>query len=272
MIRKRIEIWENRNYSGNKADGAAPHMDAYLWEGDEKRPCVLVLPGGGYHFLSWREAEPIALRFYQKGYNAFVLYYSVEPNRHPLPLLDASLAVSAIREKSGEWNIEKNKIFVCGFSAGGHLAASLGVHWNKKYISEILDIKDETNKPNGLILCYPVILYGQHAHQGSFKNLLGSGAEDLQFDEMSLEKHVGTHTPPAFLWHTFADEAVPVENTLLFAGVLRKNNIPFEMHIYPEGEHGLSLANDETAEKDSQINTHVSGWIHLCFEWMETVK
>ena len=102
MIRKRIEIWENRNYSGKKVEGKSPYMDAYLWEGNIKRPCVLVFPGGGYYYLSWREAEPIALTFFLKGYNAFVLYYSVVPNRHPLPLLDASLAVSIIRNKNEE--------------------------------------------------------------------------------------------------------------------------------------------------------------------------
>ena len=169
-------------------------------------------------------------------------------------------------------NVPEDGIYVCGFSAGGHLAACLGAHWNKKYVAEALKIKCEMSAPNGLILCYPVILYGQYMHKVSFYNLLGNDAKEHLFNEMSLEKHVGSHTPPVFLWHTLCDESVPVENSLLFACALREKGIPFEMHIFPKGNHGLSLAIEETAEEDCQINVHVACWTHLCFDWMDQLS
>ena len=246
-------------------------MDTYILKGDKKRPTVLVLPGGGYGFCSPREAEPIAMQFAKQGYNAFVLYYSVAPNKHPQPILDVSLAMATIRRNADEWNVEKDKIFVCGFSAGGHLTASLGVHWNKDYIREALDIGQGENKPNGLILCYPVIHYGGKMHKGSFVNLLGEDATPHMLEEMSLEKQVSSDTPPAFIWHTFNDGAVPVENSMMFAQAMRECDIPFELHIYPDGDHGLSLANEETSDTPQQINSHVEGWMDLCLKWIGTM-
>ena len=271
MICEKINIWNNKDYKGDVSNNNVPYMTTYIHDGAKKRQAVLILPGGGYGGLSEREAEPVALKFVQKGYNAFILYYSVAPNHHPLPIFEASLAMSIIRDKSGEWNIISNKIFVCGFSAGGHLAASLGVHWNKAYIKEALGIEEKANKPDGLILCYPVIVYGEKMHEGSFINLLGANADVSAYKEMSLEEQVGKHTPPTFIWHTFCDKTVPIDNSLLFAEALKNNGIPFELHIYSDGGHGMALANEETAAADSQINDHVASWIDLCFGWMKTI-
>ena len=231
---------------------------------NRKRPAVLVCPGGGYSMVSDREAEPVALKFLANGYSAFVLTYSVAPARYPTQLLEVSKAIAHIRENAKEYNIDKNKILVCGFSAGGHLAASIGTLWEEELIKKELGIKHGDNKPNGLILAYPVIAYGKKAHSGSFDNLVGDGDKSL-YEKLSLEKQVSKSTPPAFIWHTFNDGTVPVENSLLFAAALRENDIPFELHIFPEGKHGLSLCNDIT----NGTNKHCEVWMDLCLKWIE---
>lgn len=272
MICKNIDIWENLKYQG-KAD-FRPTLATYILNRNNEvkhndRPAVLICPGGGYGFTSEREAEPIAAKFNAAGFQAFVIYYSVAPNKHPQPLLDVSRAMCIIRENAEEWGINKDKIIICGFSAGGHLAASLGVHWNKQYLFDVEGIEMEMNKPNGLILSYPVITSGEFAHRGSFDNLLGEHPNKELLEEMSLENQIGEHTPKTFIWHTFEDGCVPMENTLLFAQGLRKNNIPFEMHIYPEGGHGLSLANEETTWPNDILYTQVSTWINMVIEWIK---
>jgi acetyl esterase/lipase len=267
MISKTIDIWENYVYHGEKDDNFRPKLQTYILDGAKKRNTVLVCPGGGYGFTSEREAEAIALQFNSAGFHAFVLYYSVAPRKHPQPLLDLSRAMCILRENSLEWKINSDKIAVCGFSAGGHLTASLGVHWDKDYLN-IPGVEIGINKPNALILSYPVITSGEFAHQGSFNNLLGEDADNSLFEVMSLEKQVSEITPPTFLWHTFSDNSVPVENSLLFAQGLRKNNIPFELHIYPEGPHGLSLATEETAAEGMGVYLHVATWMGLCIEWL----
>lgn len=274
MFTSRIDIWEDYIYTSKMYDNFRPYMNSYLLEENEssnKRSAVLICPGGGYGSTSEREAEPVALRFNEAGFNAFVLHYSVAPRRHPQPILDISRAMCIIRENAEKWNIHSDKIAVCGFSAGGHLAASLAVHHDKDFIFQTLGIKSGMNHPNALILSYPVITSERFAHLASFKNLLGdTPSEDLKH-LMSLEKHVSEKTPPTFLWHTFEDQAVPIENSLVFAQALRNHNVPFELHIYPDGPHGLSLATGETAFHPQQINYHASSWIKLCFEWLDNV-
>ena len=265
MINKNIKIWENSREQ--QESEFEPEMDTYILQGKKKRPAVLICPGGGYGFTSEREAEPIALQFNAAGFHAFVLYYSVAPEKHPQPLLDVSRSMCILREKKDEWNIDSEQIAVCGFSAGGHLAASLGVHWQEPYL-EVPGINIGENRPDALILGYPVITSGEFAHRGSFKNLLGKDAESELVEEMSLEKQVKPTTPPAFIWHTFEDPGVPVENSMLFAKALREKNIPFELHIFPEGPHGLSLATEETDDGNMGTYPHIASWMNLCIEWL----
>lgn len=236
---------------------------------DARRITVVICPGGAYEFCSFREAEPIALAFNNLGYNAFVLNYSVAPQRYPQALLELSASVSFIRNNSKRFHADPEKIIVCGFSAGGHLAASLGVFWNENFIKDSLGIERGANRPDGMILGYPVITSGDYAHKYSFECLLGKNASPEQMDKMSLEKHVCDKTPPAFIWHTFSDDCVPVENSLLFANAMKKYNIPFELHIFPEGGHGLSLCTEITSKNSSQINPHCANWFSLCHEWLE---
>ncbi len=269
MIHQTIDLWDKENYDSAGNNGFRPTLDTYVLSGNKARGAVLICPGGGYVFTSDREAEPIAMRYNAAGFHAFVLYYSVAPARHPQPLLDVSRAMCIIRENAAKWNIAPDKIAVCGFSAGGHLAASLGVHWAKPYIQEAPGIIKNMNRPNALILSYPVITSGPFAHRGSFQNLLGNTPAENLLEEMSLELQVNKNTAPAFLWHTFDDQSVPVENSLLFAQALRKSNVPFELHIYPEGSHGLSLANEETAEEGLEPDIHIATWMPLCIEWLK---
>jgi acetyl esterase/lipase len=227
MIHEKIELWgrdERRKgfYRGDAGDGFVPAMDSYILDGNKRRPAVLICPGGGYGFRSPRESEPVALQFNAAGFHAFVLRYSVAPRRHPLPLLDVSRAVGLLREKADAWKIHPDRIALCGFSAGAHLAASLGVFWDRLAVPEFLPEAAAA----GLEL-------RQELRQEP--RLLPRLNRPDALEAVSLELHVSAKTPPAFLWHTYGDEAVPLENSLLFAGALRSAGVPFEFHVYPEG-------------------------------------
>lgn len=278
MIYKSIDIWESYKYSSDTENKFRPILTTYIlnkntFDGkltNKKRGAILICPGGGYSFTSEREAEPIAMKFVAEGFNAFVLDYSVTPRKYPQPLLDLARAMTIIHENAEQWLIDENDITVCGFSAGGHLAASLGVFWNKNSLWEVDGINNKFVKPNRLILAYPVITSkNEYKHGNSIKNLLGVDATEAQIKEVSLEDQVGEHTPPTFLWHTCADLNVSLENSLLFANSLRKYKIPFEMHIYPEGGHGLSLANEETTFKGNTIYPHIATWLPLVIQWLK---
>ena len=229
------------------------------------RPCVIVLPGGGYTFLSDREADPPATAFFAKGYQVFILRYSICGAASDLrPLADAALTVRKIRANSAEWNVFPDKIAVCGFSAGGHLAASLGTLWDSPELSAKTSFSDIPSRPDALILGYPVVTAGKYAHEGSIRALSGGEPTRRQRDFYSLEHHVSPSTPPAFLWHTQEDADVPVENTLLFAAALRRSGVPFECHIFRKGSHGLSMCNAETGIE----NPHDASWFPLCAQWL----
>ena len=175
-------------------------ISAYIPENSEeininkKRETIIICPGGGYEFTSDREAEPIALKFVAQGFNAVVIRYSIAPVRYPTALLELAETVRYVREKEKEWNVDTEKVIVCGFSAGGHLAGSLGVLWNNEIIEKYLDIKNEEVKPNAMILCYPVISSGEFAHKGSFDSLLGEKEAEISRENLSLEKLVSIET------------------------------------------------------------------------------
>jgi len=234
-----------------------------------QRPLVLICPGGAYEFVSEREGEPIAMRFLAMGYHAAILHYSVSPARFPEALLQTGAAVKYLKENAQAFHIDPDAIVLQGCSAGGHLAASYGVFWSSTLVMEHLQSTRQMLRPAGLILCYPVITSGAYAHHDSFKNLLGEQYEKLK-GEMSLETAVNEDTPRTFLWHTAADELVPVENSVLFFSALHSKGISAELHIYPEGEHGLSLATPLTAEADgTRQQPECVGWIELAGTWME---
>lgn len=240
---------------------------------ERKRPVVLICPGGGYEMTSDREGEALAIKFMAMGYHAAVLRYSVAPARFPEAMLQLASAVALLRENAEKWHIDENKIVIQGSSAGGHLAASLGVFWNKAFVAERLGADSEKVRPNALLLSYPVITSGEKAHQGSFKSILGEEYEDEEKRKaLSLEYCVTKDTPPTFLWHTATDNTVPVENSLLFFQALHSMDIPAELHIYPVGCHGLSLANEETVGRNGYgIQKECESWIQLAGDWMKNL-
>ncbi|MFS0863828.1 alpha/beta hydrolase [Fredinandcohnia sp. 179-A 10B2 NHS] len=271
MIHKTIDI----SHAGENATlttyilNNSPQIDP-----NRKRPIVIICPGGGYQFTSDREAEPIAIQMNAMGFHACVLWYSVAPAVFPTALCQLASAIGQVREHAEEWNVDTTKIVVLGFSAGGHLAASIGVFWNKEFLTDLLPFSSEQIKPNGIVLCYPVISSGEYAHQGSFKALAGDKYGDRELLELlSLEKQVSQETPPTFLWHTATDLAVPVQNSTLFADALLKNNVSMEMHIYPRGAHGLSLGTEETKglNNEASIQTDVVNWIDMVGRWINNI-
>lgn len=237
----------------------------------QKRPLILLCPGGGYARTSDREAEILALQFLSMGYHAAILRYSCDPAKFPTALWEVASAMKLIRDNAAKWNVDADKIIVQGCSAGGHLAASLGMFWDEDFVAEGIGCADhEMLRPNGMILCYPVITSGEFAHRGSFQCLLGDREAELG-EKMSLEKQVSEKTPKAFIWHTYEDKSVPVENSLLLVSALRKQGISTEFHMYQKGSHGLSLANHLTESSDGgALQAECTSWIGLARIWLES--
>lgn len=222
------------------------------------RPLVLVVPGGGYNHVSPREGDPVALQFAAAGYHAAVLEYSVgEGARNFQPLRQLSQAIGLVRANAAAWGVQPQKIAVCGFSAGGHLALSSGV-------LTLPGAEGENQpRPNAILLGYPVVSAGPCAHRGSFEQL--SGSQDLAAQQpFSLEDKITPATPPVFVWHTMEDQTVPVENTLLLLAALRKAGVPCEAHLFQKGEHGTSISTPEVGA-DSAHRHH---WLALALEWL----
>lgn len=236
------------------------------------RRTVIVCPGGGYAFLSDREAEPIALQFLAQGFNVFILRYSICENAAAnRPLLQACKTVKLLREHAEEYDVDPNYIFINGYSAGGHLSASCGTMFDLPEIREAVGCTDnDLHRPTGTVLGYPVIASNHYGHAGSFNMLCGSAeatAEDRAY--YSVEKHVNAKTAPAFLWHTAEDQGVPVQNSLLYAHALADHGISFELHVYPHGPHGLALCNRETSYGQPLLERpECERWILDAGRWM----
>ena len=241
-------------------------------EADRRRPLVLVLPGGAYLRRSFREAEPVAVRMLGLGYSACVVEYAVAPQVFPAALLQVYAAIHYVRQQADAWHIDPQRIVVMGFSAGGHLAASAGVFWSKPHYAGKLNLTPEQVQPNALALGYPVITTGPFTHEASIENLLDDNTY-VFLQTMSLETQVGADTPPTFLWHTFNDELVPVENSLLFARALKNRGIPHALHIFPDGVHGISLANDQVFGPDRmhEVRPEAARWPELFAQWYHTL-
>lgn len=262
-----------------RVDGSQEYARLYTYIIDhseeiaiDERGLVLICPGGGYEMTSDREAEMTAFQFLSKGYHVAILRYSTRPSVYPAALLELAKAISMVRMNAKEWRVNPNNIVVQGCSAGGHLAASLGVFWNEKFIADKLGIENEKIKPNGLILNYPVITSGDFAHRGSFDALLNGIETNELLERVSLEKQVNEKVPRTFIWHTFEDELVPVENSLLFVQALNHYKIPTEFHMYEHGQHGLGLANKLTVDRNGHgICKECENWIELVCTWLENI-
>lgn len=223
-------------------------------EQSQYKGTVVICPGGGYEWLSDREAEPVAAAFEKADWRPEVLRYTVGHQLGTKPLRELGQVVE--RAKT---DYPDKPVVVCGFSAGGHLAGSLGVHYQDLGLA----------RPDAMILCYPVITAGSYGHRGSLRNLT-----EVDQEYYSLEKHVTGDTPQTFLWATMEDDEVPVQNSLLMAEALSAAGVPYELHIFPHGVHGLSLCTPEVdePEKGRLADAHVARWFPLCVEWLNEIK
>lgn len=251
---------------------------------DRPRPMVIVCPGGGYRFTSDREAEPIALRFAAHGYHAAVLRYGALTPL-PAPILDLARAILAVRERAAARCVDPQRVMVCGFSAGGHLAAALGVRWDKPELHTALGVAPEAIRPDALILGYAVIdLETVTGHPRVFDPQTGRALPDTgivssafgepeppaeQLAAYRLDQHVSPATPPTFIWHTAADQIVPAANALRLAAALDAHHVPYELHLFQGGGHGLALA-DETTDTDGHLfNREAQPWVDLALAWLK---
>jgi len=222
------------------------------------RPAIIICAGGAYRWLSPREKDPVALHFASMGWQTFLIEYSVGDRAGGLrPLRELAEAVRIVRECAGEWHIEPAHIAVLGFSAGGHLAASLGTLWHRPE----LELGDNC-RPDALVLCYPVITAGEYRHEESIEHVTGGDEKLLEL--LSLEKQVTAHMPPTFIWHCAGDESVPVENTLLLTAAMQREKVPYACHIFTGGAHGISMCTQEVETP----NPDARKWVELCDTWL----
>ncbi len=224
---------------------------------------IVVCPGGGYRVLAPHEGYDVAIWLNSIGLTAVVLKYRLSPKySHPSPMLDVLRAIRYTRSKAAEWKIDPNRVGIMGFSAGGHVASSAATHFDAGNTNASDPIEKFGSSPDLLILCYPVVTMNPPiAHGGSRKNLLGDNPSQELVDLMSNEKQVTEKTPPTFFFHTEDDKGVPVENSYMFAAALRKSKVPYELHVYEKGRHGVGLAPNDPA-----LNT----WPKLLENWLRS--
>jgi acetyl esterase/lipase len=245
-----------------------PTLTAYLPEGETTpKPSIVICPGGGYGMLADHEGRDYALWLNQSGIAGFVLKYRLGSGgyRHPAMLRDAARAVRLVRARAGEWGIHPRKVGIMGSSAGGHLASTLLTHWDGGDPTAADPVERESSRPDLGILCYAVITMGEHTHEGSRRNLLGPDPAPEMIRLLSNELQVTRETPPCFVWHTYEDAAVKVENALDFALALRGNGVPFDLHIYQQGRHGIGLG-------DGPPFARVHPWARDCMFWLKAQR
>lgn len=273
MITERIDLYQ---YFGlQRKEGASGYLNTYIHARSKEynefriRPAMVICPGGGYGFRSDRENEPIALKFMVEGFNSFTLEYSIEPFGYPTQLVECAMAVAYIKENAEKLSVDKDHVSVVGFSAGGHLAGSLATLFKDKFVLEYLKDKAELARPDAVILSYPVITTKKETHGGTAR-VVSNGKQDIR-DYMSLEDRVTKDSVPAFIWATVDDGCVPCENSLMMASAYKKNGVPFELHIFESGVHGLSLCTRETARTDDDelINAPVEKWFKMAITWLK---
>ena len=254
-----------------------PWMNVYLHKpSDEmpairRKPMMIVCPGGGYQMRSDREAEPIALQWMAAGYHTATVHYCVLPSPYPTAVLQLAEAVRQVRLHADEWNVIPDQVYIMGFSAGGHLACTLGTLWNDPLFHDMFG-DDQLWKPNAQVLSYPVVTMGEKTHAGSRKYLLGDDPDPALVEKLSLENSVSPDTVPTFIWHTMEDTVVPVENTLWYACSLRRHGVPFEMHVYENGPHGLATCAQVSTGIPNDIHPTAATWIPLAMAFLDRRK
>lgn len=296
MLCEKIKLWE---------DNEQGFLETYISKNseeittDKKRPTVIICPGGAFLATTDREAEPVAMRFVAQGYNAVVLRYNTyfgkkvtdrknppkgnDKSAYPQPLFDIAKAILIIRENAENWLVDNDKIVLCGFSAGGNVVANMGVHWQDELLKEKFNVSSEMFKPNAIILGYALTDHmamkkGVSANNEGAKkfaelaNKAAFGKEypsEEELKEASPVNYVTEKVPPTFIWHTTDDAAVYVANSLGFASTLSKYKVPYELHIFETGVHGLSLCDETTAANEKHINTGCQQWFILAIKWLK---
>jgi acetyl esterase/lipase len=251
-----------------KEDKDISTLTAYLPAPDiATGAAIVVCPGGGYGGLAGHEGADYALFLNQHGVAAFVLKYRLGSAgyRHPRMLEDAARAVRLVRAKAEMWKVDPKRVGIMGSSAGGHLASTLLTHFDAGKADAVDPVDKESSRPDLGILCYAVITLGDKTHQGSKNNLLGKDPDAEMVKFLSNELQVTKDTPPCFVWHTAEDKAVPVENSLQFAAALQKNGVPFDLHVYQKGGHGIGLA-------DKAPFTKAHPWSRDLVFWLKAQK
>jgi acetyl esterase/lipase len=239
-----------------------PNLVPYLVSSDNPCPAIIVTPGGGYANRAPHEGAPIATWLNSIGISAFVLNYRVAPFRFPVPFLDAQRAVRLLRHHAPRFNIDKNRMGMIGFSAGGHLTSLVGALQQRSWFPEEYQpdaIDKETDSITCMILCYPVINMNARAHSGSRMNLLGKQSKPELWQLLSTNTQVSKSTPPTFIWTTRDDQGVPFEHSTMFRDALVQNHVNHELHVFDHGRHGLGLAED---------NPDVHKWTTYCKDWL----
>lgn len=246
-------IWQQGEYDYPAAYGFVPNIHTYLHEDEEERPGIIVVPGGGYCMVVNVEGEPVAETFYHMGMNVVVLTYTTDITMSvPLmdqPLKDLSRAIRYVRANEKRFRIDPNRLAICGFSAGGHLCATLCTHYGDVTDCDA-SLNAISNRPDGVILSYPVITAGEYTHIYSIRALLGNEPSKELLDYYSLEKQAHKEMPPCFIWQTVTDDLVPIENSMLFAEACRRSGVPYAYYAFPAGGHGLSVASDRIRRGD----------------------
>lgn len=300
MIHQFISFYEDRKEVG---------IETYFLDYDvafrrgKDTPLVLICPGGGYAFLSEREMEPVAMAWNFLGFHAAVLHYSTgRAALMPQPLLDVAMGVKWCREHAKRYHIRQNGILLCGFSAGGHVAAGLGVHWDKTWFQVLMEGESQMWRPDGLVLGYPLINIAETKRKLPYIEDFSMANHDVEEDcyvfakdgeryidfmkleysylfhkvdpdeeqmlRWSLDKQVSESTPPCFLWHTGQDNLVWAANSLKFAAALERYRVPYELHVFARGYHGLSLASESSADQANGIVPECQEWITMAGRWI----
>ena len=256
MSGRTIPLWEDRiPYNDLTENGFIPSVREYL--SDSKESAVLVCPGGAYIRKAEHEGKTVAETLNDARFTAFVLDYRVSPCDDRAPLNDVLRAIRLLR------SMNFGKIAVMGFSAGGHAACGAATLYREAFLDRDDPVDFFSSRPDALISCYSVVSMTDHEHIGSVKNLLGEEWLNWQKrSHYSAELQVDGNTPPAFIWHTTGDGSVPVENSINLAKALAAKNVPFELHVFPGGRHGMGLAKDDPV---------IGSWVPLCLKWLETL-
>jgi acetyl esterase/lipase len=257
-----INLWADGSKNNGTDPGQRPSLVIYRPKGSAvgRRAAMVVCPGGGYGMLaSDHEGVQLARLFASKGMVAAVLTYRVAPNKFPAPYADAVRAMRIVRSRASEFGIDPARIGLMGFSAGGHLASTVATQPDLYKDPEDNLAATVSARPDRVVLGYPVITFGEFTHAGSVKNLLGDNPSAAQRAQFSGELHVSSQTPPAFIFHTADDGAVPVQNAFLFAEACVRNKVPVALHVYPRGKHGVGMALD---------NPELSGWTEVLLRWL----